>query len=209
MVWRKTTGDSLLDVDQDNGAVAYLDDGTYHLLEDPTRTWPDPATVFIPASVIDANGDGRNEVVLKSLVGANTDHFALLTVTPDARLHAVRFPGGAVGYVNGGGGAGGGSGFGCATSQGRKLLVQTLWSSDSRFEPYGSAYQFEVIVYELDGAALKEVRTAEAFRSDGRAGSSPAVSGRTGAPGRYPSSAPCDETEKRVLARMSTRSSVT
>ena len=189
-VWRRTTGDSLLDIDQDNGAVAYLDDGSYHFLEDPTQQWAEPAETFTPASVVDTNGDGRQEVVIRTLVGANTEHFTLLTVTPDQRLHAIRFPDGEVRFLTAGGGAGSGSGFGCAVSEGRRLLITVGYISDSSIVPYGYAYEWVAVAYRLDGAAAVEVGRFTGYRSDGAPGQFAASIGANGCMGELPDIGP-------------------
>lgn len=92
------------------GAVAYLDDGTFHLLEEPIAGWrfsepflnPDTETpgrlqVVHPGVAAMPNPARRGAVgLVKVSEGANTDWWALLTVTSDRRLHAVRRPDGTV-----------------------------------------------------------------------------------------------------------------
>jgi hypothetical protein len=151
--------------DQANGAVAYLDDGSYHFLEEPTPNWAQPPDVLFPHAVVDLNGAGRQEVLLTSLIGANTDHYGVLSLTADRRLHAVRTRD-EVQYLTAGGGAGYGSGYGCVTSGGGRLVADVGRSSDSSAAgPYGAAFSWRATYSRLEDGTFTVLGSQGGYRT--------------------------------------------
>jgi hypothetical protein len=142
------------------GAVAVLDDGTFHLLEEPPSAWPpedlgDPS-LFDATRVVRFGTDRREEVVVAFVVGANTTHYVVLSVGGDRRLHALSAGAGPFDFSRGGG-AGYESDFGCVTSSGRPLLATT--GSLTSWDPNGGSpiYGWDREFYELDDVQLHHV----------------------------------------------------
>lgn len=167
--WRRTADDSVPPFGRDaaNGAVAFLDDGSYHFLEEATSSWAEPAQVLYPHAVTDLNGDGRAEVLLTSLVGTNTLHYAVLTLTANRRLHAARFEDGQVHYLTSGGGAGYGSGYGCVLSEGERLAVDAGHVTIANASTSGQAYSWFLRLYRLYEGSLAPVAGSGGLHRDG------------------------------------------
>jgi hypothetical protein len=78
----------------EGGAVAYLDDGSYHWLEEPWRRWKTaydlkPRTIQ-PIQIIRGLAGTRDLALVTYGYGSSTRWSALLTMTADRRLHVVR-----------------------------------------------------------------------------------------------------------------------
>ncbi len=110
------------------GAVAYLDDGTFHLLEETPSSWKLPgsetAEELRPVQVVSLGDDRRQQVLVTTVVGANTDWQAVFIVGQDRRLHALKATDGTTVVLDDGGGAGYSSGYGCVDSSSQPLVAQ-------------------------------------------------------------------------------------
>jgi hypothetical protein len=120
------------------GAVAYLDDGTFHLLEETPSSWKMPDSITAeelrPAQVVSLGDDRRQQVLVTAVVGANTDWQAVFIVGKDRRLHALHATDGTTVFLDDGGGAGYSSGYGCVDSSSQPLVAdegtETVQGSD-------------------------------------------------------------------------------
>ncbi|MGI9000861.1 MAG: hypothetical protein ACR2GH_04270 [Pseudonocardia sp.] len=146
----------------DVGAVAFLDDGTFHLLEDPPSRWPDSvygeAELFEATRVVQLGADRREQVVVAVTVGANTTHHVVLAVGSDHRLRTLTTASESGPFrLAVGGGTGYTSDFGCVTSAGQPLLAMagsvTHWDEAGGASAYGWSRQF----YRLDDVRLQYV----------------------------------------------------
>ena len=175
MLWEQHVGSSrskvVLPTDRPRGVVAYLDDRTFHWLEEPASTWRSDAELQVeveqlsPVAVVDVNGDGRQEVVVRFLAGANTGWNALLTVTEDDRLHVARLPDGRIAHLNDGGGVAATSGWGCASLAGQRHLVAAGASTEY---PGGWDEQWQawdVQYFRLDGDEVVPVGARGGFEA--------------------------------------------
>ena len=139
--------------------------GSYHFLEEPTPNWAQPPDVLFPHAVVDLNGDGRQEVLLTSLIGANTDHYGVLALTADRRLHAVQTRD-EVQYLTAGGGAGYGSGYGCVTSGGCRLVADVGRSSDSSAAgPDGATFSWRATYSRLEDGTFTVLGSQGGYRT--------------------------------------------
>jgi hypothetical protein len=144
------------------GAVAFLDDGTFHLLEDMPSVWPESdyglADHFEAARVIRLGDNERQQVLVTVTVGANTVHHVVLVLGRDRRLRTVGHEAiaGPFRFFEGGGAAYH-SEFGCVTSQGDPLVSfvssVTLEGLGEDTTQYGWSRTFE----RLDDTVLRHV----------------------------------------------------
>jgi len=164
VLWRPPQEDLVNDPDllPRVGAVAFLDDGTFHLLADPPSAWPDSdygtAGHFEAARVVRLGGDERHQVLVTVTLGANTVHHVALVLGRDRRLRTVGHEAVAGPFrFSEGGGAGYRSEFGCVTSQGRPLVSLagsvTLGGQDGVPTQYGWTRTFQ----RLDDTVLRHV----------------------------------------------------
>ena len=129
-------------------AVAYLDDGTFHLLEESPASWQLPTTLeeLHPGQVVSFGDDRRQQVLATVTVGANTTWQVILSVGTDRRLHALRAADGTTVALAGGGGAGYSSGYGCVDSHGQPLVAyeatETQRSLDGEDQGYSSSTDY-------------------------------------------------------------------
>ena len=109
------------------GAVAYLDDGTFHLLEETPSSWklPDSITAeeLRPVQVVSLGDDRRQQVLVTAVVGANTDWQVVFIVGKDRRLHALKATDGTTVALTDGGGVAYSSGYGCVDSSSQPLVA--------------------------------------------------------------------------------------
>ena len=110
------------------GAVAYLDDGTFHLLEETPSSWKLPGSITAeelrPVQVVSLADDRRQQVLVTAVVGANTDWQVVFIVGKDRRLHALQATDGTTVALTDGGGAGYSSGYGCVDSSSQPLVAE-------------------------------------------------------------------------------------
>lgn len=146
------------------GAVAYLDDGTFHLLEESAASWQLPAAAGLeelhPAQVVSFGDDRRQEVLATVIVGANTDWQVVLTVGTDRRLHALRAADGTTVALAGGGGAASSSGYGCVDSHGQPLVAYEGTESQRTPDGPGLGYSWSTDYYRLHDLQWTHVATA-------------------------------------------------
>jgi hypothetical protein len=147
-------------------AVAYLDDGTFHLLDDSPRSWTATdeagATALRPVAVARLGNDRREQVVAAfDLSGANTIHNVVLTVTADKHLRTVVGEDAGFFEIATGGGAAYSSEFGCATADGKRLA--TLASTVTHFQT--GTYSLSASYYRLEGRTLTWVGQQGGFRA--------------------------------------------
>lgn len=143
------------DPERTQGIVAYLDDNTFHLLEDPDPDeWAagvgaSEADRVLPGRVVHLGSDPRQQVLVTFLNGANTGWFATLSFGADKRLRALPVRDGVVG-IPAGGGVSAQSGFGCVRSEGTEYFTTygqlPQWKADvARI----TGYSWGVTYYEL------------------------------------------------------------
>jgi hypothetical protein len=135
------------------GAVAYLDDDTFHLMEgrpfepDPKTKRPSVAPTWLRPLEVMAGPDGRRLVGVQVEAGSSTSWTALLTVA-DRRLRVLQNPTGTPFVTPQGGAAGYSSGHGCVAQAGRQLLGLSVRATD----PIGSRYDYLTLdLYAIDG----------------------------------------------------------
>jgi hypothetical protein len=132
LVWESQPPDDIGGMTGDTppqmGAVAYLDDGTFHLLEETPSSWklPNPITAeeLRPVQVVSLGDDRRQQVLVTAVVGANTDWQVVFIVGKDRRLHALKATDGTTAVLTDGGGAGYSSGYGCVDSSSQPLVAE-------------------------------------------------------------------------------------
>ncbi|HEU5391931.1 MAG TPA: hypothetical protein VFV73_39140 [Streptosporangiaceae bacterium] len=109
------------------GAVAYLDDGTFHLPEEAPSSWKLPGSTAAeelrPVQVVSLGDDRRQQVLVTVVVGANTNWQAVFIIGQDRRLHALRAADGSMVVLTDGGGAAYSSGYGCVDSSSQPLVA--------------------------------------------------------------------------------------
>lgn len=151
------------------GAVAYLDDGTFHLLEDTPSSWklPNPITAeeLRPAQVVSLGDDRRQQVLVTAVVGANTNWQAVFIIGKDRRLHALKATDGTTVALADGGGAGYSSGYGCVDSSSQPLVAQegteTVRGTDGRDHGYTwSIDYYRLLDVQWTHVATKTGKTA-------------------------------------------------
>ena len=135
------------------GAVAYLDDGTFHLLEEkvfaPAGSGVAPL-VPLPAQdpVAIPGPGGRSLGAVVAQEGSSTNWYALFTVTADKRLHVLQDAKSQPFQIPTGGAAAYSSGYGCVTEGGRQLLA----IGSRQTEPLGSTNDYVGLApYAVDG----------------------------------------------------------
>jgi hypothetical protein len=74
--------------------------------------------------VVSLGGDRRQQVLVTTVVGANTNWQAVFIVGQDRRLHALKATDGTTVVLDDGGGAGYSSGYGCVDSSSQPLVAQ-------------------------------------------------------------------------------------
>ncbi|MCC8251386.1 hypothetical protein [Saccharothrix luteola] len=125
----------------------------------------------LPPRITDLDGDGRDEVVVNEVRGANTDHFTVWRL--DARrLRPITTPDGATLRLTEGGGASAVSRYGCVDVEGRRLLVTVLGAVDRTTDP--RLYDGERVTHAVvDGVAtatsttpVRAERNAPAYQVD-------------------------------------------
>lgn len=135
------------------GAVAYLDDGTFHLLEESPASWqlPTPFTLeeLHPAQVVSFGDDRRQQVLATVIVGANTTWQVILTVGTDRRLHALRATDGTTVALASGGGAAYSSGYGCVDSHGQPLVAYEATETQRSPDGTDRGYSWSTDYYRL------------------------------------------------------------
>ncbi len=165
VIWRipEDPNNLLFAGDQADGAVAYLDDGSTHVLDVPPQSG-EPGSFLLPADVADVNGDGRQELVLKSGQGANTATYQLVTLVGDSLR--IAHPAESLDSFTAGGGAGYGSDYGCVLASGHRLLVTvgyvTNWDDGGPDRPSTS---WSRDLFQLDGAVLRTLGGTSGYQS--------------------------------------------
>lgn len=107
------------------GAVAYLDDGSFHRLADPPSAWgADLAggSLFQFRQAVYLGAGTRAAAMVSVVSGSSTLHSVLVALVGD-ELRTVRTAGGGTFDLPDGGGAGYTSGFGCVRAKGQPLFV--------------------------------------------------------------------------------------
>jgi len=135
------------------GAVAYLDDGTFHLLEESPASWKLPSSVTAeelrPVQVVSLGDDRRQQVLVTVVVGANTDWQAVFIVGKDRRLHALQATDGTTVALTDGGGAGYSSGYGCVDSSSQPLVADENTETVQRPDGLDHGYTWSIDYYRL------------------------------------------------------------
>jgi hypothetical protein len=153
------------------GAVAYLADGTFHLLEESAASWQLPGLTRLeelhPAQVVSLGDDRRQQVLATVTVGANTTWQVILTVGTDHRLHALRASDGTTVALAGGGGTGYSSGYGCVDSHGQPLVAYE--STETQRSPDGvdQGYSWSTGYFRLRDLQWTHVATVTGRKSAG------------------------------------------
>jgi hypothetical protein len=163
LLWRPPITDVIGEIEHPEqvGAVALVDDGTFHLLEEPPAKWPrtelgEAVGLFDATRVVRFGADAREQVVVAILIGANTTHYVVLGMGADRRLHTLSTADPGPAQISRGGGAGYESDFGCVTSSGRPLLALTGSVTDWGGSGVTS-YAWNRDFYELNDLQLRQV----------------------------------------------------
>jgi hypothetical protein len=145
------------------GAVAYLDDGTFHILEESPATWRLPNFFSVeqlyPAQVAYLGNDRRQQVMVSIILGANTNWRVIMTVGADRRLHALSAADGFTVTLSSGGGAAYSSGYGCVVSQGQPLIASGTSRTISSVS-LATGYKWTTDYYELHDLQWAHIATA-------------------------------------------------
>ena len=157
LVWESQPPDDIGGMTGDSppqmGAAAYLDDGTFHLLEETPPSWKLPSSVTAeelrPVQVVSLGDDRRQQVLVTAVVGANTDWQVVFIVGKDRRLHALRATDGTTVALTDGGGAGYSSGYGCVDSSSQPLVVQEGTETVQRPDGLDHGYTWSIDYYRL------------------------------------------------------------
>ncbi|MFI5959458.1 hypothetical protein [Cryptosporangium sp. NPDC051539] len=158
ILWRPGSPDLFTPLDAASlGAVAYLDDGSFHRMADPVGGWgPDlgGGSLFHFRQVVHLGADTRAAAVVSLVLGSSTTHSVVLALVGND-LRAVR-SGADVFDLADGGGAGytSGFGFGCVRSGGKPLFVTR--SSLTDFGPPQS-YAWGLTYYRYTNGVLTQV----------------------------------------------------
>jgi hypothetical protein len=158
LLWRPRLPDvtELLDPRR-MGAVAYLDDGTFHLLERPVSGWGGDfanPNAFDFTSAVHLGEDSRAQAVVLANIGSSLNHHIVLAVGADRRLRPVEIEGN-IADLSVGAAASYGGAYGCVVSNGKPLLVLKGFTADVSVEnaptEWGRTY------YRFDGHTLTRV----------------------------------------------------
>ncbi len=146
------------------GAVAYLDDGSFHLLEESPASWQLlpflSVEQFYPAQVVSFGDDRRQQVLVTVTVGANTTWQVVLTVGADRRLHVLKAADGTTVALAGGGGAGSSSGYGCVERHGQPLVAYEGSLTNRSPDGLNQSYSWTTDYYQLHDLRWTRVATA-------------------------------------------------
>ena len=173
LVWRPKPGDVTrrdpIDPTEID-AIAFLDRGASYPLKNPPATWGtssprrfDDITAFELHDIVHLGDDVRAQAVFMHAVGANTDHFSMLTFGnapgQGIGLYAVTGADGDVFTVTAGGGAAGGSAFGCVVhrvdGQIVPLFMTTTRSTD--LTTVGERSEWQRTFYQLTGTRMVKI----------------------------------------------------
>ena len=106
-----------------------------------------------PMQVVDVDADGRDEVVVAEMVGANTNHFGVWGLHGTA-LAPVKLANGTPLRLMEGGGLAAIVRYGCTDDHdGRRLIQATGQAVDVNY----TVYEGEYVVYAVDGGVADEV----------------------------------------------------
>ncbi|MEU4192444.1 hypothetical protein AB0E69_11120 [Kribbella sp. NPDC026611] len=151
IIWRRPTTYNENTKDRYRfGAVAYLDDNTFHLLEEPvfragSETVPygdeDPTPLVGPG--------GRNYVKVQVQEGSSTNWYLLFGVPQDRRLHVLTEPSGKPFQLPIGGAVAYSSDYGCVTEGGQELLA-----SAGREDAPDTLDHLQLDLYRIDGGRI-------------------------------------------------------
>ena len=122
-----------------------------------------------PMRVVDVDADGRDEVIVTEIVGANTDHFVVWGLHGNA-LTSVKLADGTPLRLMEGGGASAVVRYGCTADHDGRQLIQVRGVAVGDW----TVFEGEYIVYTVDGAVATEVarvpvsgpRDAPGFQAD-------------------------------------------
>lgn len=159
ILWRPVLDASAVGLAPDRlGAVAYLDDGSYHLLDNPPGDWSaafdNEQNLFDYSAKLHLHDTAQEQIYVSVIGGANTYHGAILAVGADRHLRAVGESGSTapIADVTNGGGAGYTSSFGCVLSSGQNLFVEK--TTGTNFGAAGATYDWSLDYYSFDDHAL-------------------------------------------------------
>lgn len=153
------------------GAVAYLDDGSYHVLANPPTGWGSSfqpgLNLFHFHAAVHLGADRRTQAVIATQIGANTFHAAVLGLGPDSALRAIALAGGPAPVVDVtfGGGAGSATEYGCVLTGGRPAFVQRGMVTDFST----GSYEWDREFYRFDGRQLVRLGHDQGTAADERA----------------------------------------
>ena len=135
------------------GAVAYLDDGTFHLLEEAPSSWKLPGSTTAeelrPVHVVSLGDDRRQQVLVTAVVGANTDWQVVFIVGKDRRLHALKETDGTTVVLTDGGGVAYSSRYGCVDSSSRPLVAEEGTETAQGSDGLDHGYTWSIGYYRL------------------------------------------------------------
>ena len=157
ILWRPLLGDNDISFTPGRiGAVAYLDDATYHLLDnspgDWTNAFDNEQNLFNYSAKLRLHNTPQEQIYVSVIGGANTYHGAILALGADRHLRAVATPTSPVADITNGGGAGYTSSFGCVLSSGQNLLVEK--DTSTTFAASGPTYEWSLAYYSFDDRSL-------------------------------------------------------
>lgn len=173
VLWRPRLTDFEVDPAQ-LGATVYLDDGTFHLLENPPSTWRDTFDEFNAFNYATAlnllTGSKRDQIVVGVLLGANTDHNVILALDATRRLRAISSTDAdtSVAEVLYGGSVNTSERYGCVLSNGKRLFVEKGATMDFA-RP--TVYEWSLTYYAFDGRRLNRKGSISGTSPDNGSGS--------------------------------------
>ena len=138
---------------------------------------------LVVPSVVDVNGDGRDELVLTLALGANTTTYEVWGFDDD-RLHALTTEDRAPWRLYEGGGESAIGEYGCVPgTPGRQLRTVQAVIDDAASRDGTSRYDGEVVTYSVDGGVAHPAATdhlEDVTRDDPRAQADPATCAAVG-----------------------------
>jgi hypothetical protein len=142
------------------------------------RVEGDESLPLIVPFVVDVNGDGRDEVVLATSLGANTNTFEVWSVD-DGRLHAVTTEDGRPWRFHEGGGVSAIGAYGCAPgTPGRRLRTVQARLDDAASGDGTPRYDGAVVTHAVAGGVAHPAATEplqDVTRDDPRVKADPAT----------------------------------
>jgi hypothetical protein len=135
------------------GAVAYLDDGTFHVLRESPSDWKLPGFLSVeelqPVQVASLGDDRRQQVLATITIGSSTNWQVILAVGKDRQLHALQATDGSTVALASGGAVAYSSSYGCVDSSSQPLVTQEGTQTVQLGDGKDHGYSWSIDYYRL------------------------------------------------------------